>query len=413
MRLRRALLAPIASCIGLAAAGAEPLVTFDERELETIFSLSPLPAPLLDATNRVDGNPEAIALGARLFSDTRLSGRGEFSCATCHDSARGWADGKEVAIAAGVGTRNTPSLWNVAHQRWYFWDGRADSLWSQALKPIESTVELDGSRLQVAHVVHDDPTLRAGYEALFGQLPELRDTQRFPRTGGPLAGDEERQLNWWRMAAADRAAITELFANVGKTIAAFEATIRSAPAPFDRFVGELEQGKRPTAISAAAQRGLKTFIGAGNCVLCHSGPNFTNKEFHDVRVPQRSAADAAHDAGRGGGLSLLLEDEFVSAGYYSDHPQGTRAMNLVYLDFEGAFGGHFRTPSLRNVANTAPYMHAGQYRTLEDVVRHYSTLADAAPPAEPEHVELLVRPFPLDERAIADLVAFLESLTSG
>src|SRR5688572_30088830 len=148
---RRALLAPIA-CIGLAAIGAEPPVNFDERERQTIFSLSPLPAPLLDATNRVDGNPEAIALGARLFSDTRLSGRGEFSCATCHDSARGWADGKEVAIAAGVGTRNTPSLWNVAHQRWYFWDGRADSLWSQALKPIESTVELDGSRLQVAHV---------------------------------------------------------------------------------------------------------------------------------------------------------------------------------------------------------------------------------------------------------------------
>lgn len=409
---RRALLAPIAF-IALAALGSEPVVTFDERELRTILALSPLPAPPRDATNRVDGDAGAIALGERLFSDTRLSGNGELSCATCHDSARDWADGKDVAVAAGVGVRNTPSLWNVAQQRWYFWDGRADSLWSQALKPIESNVELDGSRLQVAHVVNDDPALRAGYEALFGALPELGDTQRFPRTGGPQAPDEQRQLNWWRMAAEDRAAVTELFANVGKAIAAFEATIRSGPSPFDRFVAELEQGKRPTALSAAAQRGLKTFIGAGNCVLCHSGPNFTNKEFHDIRVPARSAAGAARDEGRSGGLARLLDDEFVSAGHHSDHPQGTRAMNLLYLDFEGAFGGHFRTPSLRNVAKTAPYMHAGQYRTLEEVVRHYSTLEDAAPPAEPDHVELLVRPFPLDESGIADLVAFLESLTSG
>ena len=106
------------------------------------------------------------------------------------------------------------------------------------------------------------------------------------------------------------------------------------------------------------------------------------------------------DAGRGGGLSLLLEDEFVSAGHHSDDPDGTRAMSLLYLDLEGAFGGHFRTPSLRNVAKTAPYMDAGQYGTLEEVVRHYSTLEDAVPPAEPEHVELLVRPFQLDERAI-------------
>jgi cytochrome c peroxidase len=412
MWFRRELLAPIAF-IGLVAVGAEPPVTFDERELETILSLSPLPASSLDATNRVDGNPEAIALGARLFNDTRLSGSGEFSCATCHDSARDWADGKEVAEAAGVGARNTPSLWNVALHRWYFWDGRADSLWSQALKPIESGVELDGSRLQVAHVVHDDAILRAGYEALFGALPELADTQRFPSTGGPRATDEERQLRWWRMEPADRAAVTELFVNVGKAIAAFEATIRSGPAPFDRFVAELKEGKRPTAISAAAQRGLKTFIGVGNCVLCHSGPNFTNKEFHDIRVPPRGTPDVVRDAGRGGGLSLLLDDEFVSVGQHSDGPQGTRAMNLLYLDFEGAFGGHFRTPSLRNVAKTAPYMHAGQYGTLAEVVRHYSNLADAVPPAEPEHVELLVRPFPLDERELADLVAFLESLTSG
>jgi cytochrome c peroxidase len=412
MLVGRVLLAPIA-LVGLAAVYADSPVTFDARERETIFSLSPLPAPPRDTTNRVDGNAQAIALGKRLFSDTRFSGSGEFSCATCHDPARDWADGKEVAVAAGVGARNTPSLWNAAHNRWYFWDGRADSLWSQALKPIESAVELDGSRLQVAHVIHDDPALRAGYEALFGDLPALADAQRFPRSGGPLANEEDRQLNWWRMDPEDRAAVTETFVNVGKAIAAFEATILLEPAPFDRFVAELREGKRPTAISAAAQRGLKTFIGIGNCVLCHSGPNFTNREFHDVRVPPRGIVEGMRDAGRGGGVPLLLEDEFVSAGRHSDDPEGTRAMHLLYLDFEAGVRGHFRTPSLRNVAKTAPYMHAGQYRTLEQVVRHYSTLEDAVEPAEPEHIELLIRPFPLDDREIGDLVAFLESLTGG
>jgi cytochrome c peroxidase len=412
MLIRRALLAPIA-LVSLTAVLADSPVTFDERERQTIFSLSPLPPPPLDATNRVDGNPQAIALGKRLFSDTRLSGSGEFSCATCHDAARGWADGKEVAVAAGVGVRNTPSLWNAAHNRWYFWDGRTDSLWSQALKPIESAVELDGSRLQVARVIHDDLALRSGYEALFGDLPAaLADAQRFPPTGGPQADDEERQLNWWRMNPEDRAAVTDIFVNVGKAIAAYEATILSKPAPFDRFVAQLKEGTRPAAISAAAQRGLKTFIGAGNCVLCHSGPNFTNKEFHDIRVPARSAAGVI-DTGRGGGVPRLLEDEFVAAGPHSDDAEGTRAMHLLYLDFEGGFAGHFRTPSLRNVAQTAPYMHAGQYRTLEQVVLHYSRLADAVEPAEPEHTELLIRPFPLDEREIDDLIAFLESLTGG
>jgi cytochrome c peroxidase len=412
MLIGRALLAPL-MLVCVAGVLAEPPVAFDERELQIIFSLSPLPPPPRDTTNRVDGDPRAIALGQVLFGDARLSGSGEFSCGTCHDPERDWTDGKDVAVAAGVGARNTPSLWNAAHHRWYFWDGRADSLWSQALKPIENAVELDGSRLQTAHLLHDDPALRARYEELFGALPALDDTQRFPRTGGPQANDEARQTSWWRMDPDDRAAVTAVFVNVGKALAAFEATIVTPPAPFDRFVAELKEGRRPTAISAPAQRGLKTFIGAGNCVLCHSGPSFTNKEFHDIRVPPRETAAGVPDAGRGEGVPQLLDDEFVSVSAHSDDPEGTRAMHLLYLDFEGGFRGHFRTPSLRNVAKTAPYMHAGQYRTLADVVRHYSTLEDAVPPAEPAHVELLIRPFPLDARGIDDLVAFLESLTGG
>jgi cytochrome c peroxidase len=410
--IRAALAAAMLCLCGVAALADEAPVSFDERERKIILSLSPVPAPPRDTTNRVDGNPQAIALGKTLFSDTRLSGDGKFSCASCHDPAKSFSDGKDVAVAAGVGSRNTPSLWNTAHNRWYFWDGRADSMWSQALKPIERNIELNSSRLQVAHVVHRDSKLRVSYEQLFGKLPELNDTKRFPLAGGPQANDEARQTNWWSMTPNDRAAITQVFVNIGKAIAAYEGTILTGAAPFDRFVTELKSGKRPTAMPLAAQRGLKTFIGAGNCVLCHSGPEFTNKEFHDIRVPPTTTLEGARDPGRGSGVTLLLEDEFVSAGPYSDDPQGSRAQHLLFLDGEGGFRGHFKTPGLRNVAKTAPYMHAGQFKTLRDVVRHYSTLADAAEPAEPEHIELLIRPFPLDEQQSADLVAFLESLTS-
>jgi len=389
---------------------ADPELAFSERELKEIPRLSPLPPAPRDPTNRADGVAEAIELGRRLFEDTRLSGTGEHSCKSCHDPARGWADGRAVAVAAGTGTRNTPSLWNVAQNRWFFWDGRADSLWSQALKPIEHSAELDGSRLQTAHAIDDDAELEPLYVAVFGPLPDMSDAERFPRVGGPRAHDERGQAAWWTMAAEDREAVNRVFANAGKALAAFEATITSRAAPFDRFVSDLRVGNTQSdAISPAAQRGLRLFLGRGNCVYCHSGPSFSNKEFHDVRVPQ--TADA-RDTGRLGGVMELYEDEFSAAGPFSDDASSPRAEQIVYLSYETGLLGHFKTPSLRNVALTAPYMHQGQYASLRDVIRHYSTLEDAVAPADPTHVEVLVRPFPLDEQEIDDLVAFLESLTS-
>ena len=401
----------------LAAAGIaggcsqEPPIELTVAERAAIFALSPLPPAPKDSTNAVDGDPRAIELGRRLFYDAALSGDGRFSCASCHDEAKGWTDGKPVASAAGQGRRNTPSLWNVAQNRWFFLDGRADTLWSQALKPIEDPLEMNGTRLGVAHYVLGDNDLRARYAELFGPAPDLSDTSRFPRAGGPGVSDEEQLLAWWRMSAEDQIAVNRVYANVGKAIAALEATIRGGEAPFDRFVRELRAGA-PTsaAISPAAQRGLKVFIGKGNCVLCHSGPNFTNKEFHDIRIPPR--ADAVADFGRNEGLASLANDEFIAAGPYSDDPQGRRAQLLYFLDSRPGSIGHFKTPSLRNVATTPPYMHAGQIATLRDVVRHYSTLESAAPPADPAHAETLIRKLDLTETEIDDLVAFLESLTS-
>ena len=133
--------------------------------------MSPLDAPPLDPTNRVSGDPRAARLGQFLFFDTRLSANGSVACVTCHDPDRGWADGETLARGVHALERHSMSLWNAAYHRWYFWDGRADSLWAQALEPLEHPNEHGTTRLACAHLVHDDDELRAAYEEVFGPLP--------------------------------------------------------------------------------------------------------------------------------------------------------------------------------------------------------------------------------------------------
>jgi cytochrome c peroxidase len=387
------------------------VVDFSAAERELILTMSPLSPPTRDSTNAVDGDPAAIAFGAALFFDKNLSGSAQFSCASCHDPAKAWADGRSLPQAHGTGVRNTMTLWNAAHQRWLFWDGRADSLWSQALHPIEDPLEMNGSRLQVAHAIAANETYAAQYRQLFGELPALVDAARFPTHGGPRSQNVDGQLNWWQMHAADRDAVNRMFANLGKSIAAFVATIVTNEAPFDRFVADLRAGKRSRELSPSAQRGLKMFIGRANCAICHSDANFTNLEFHDIRVPPLNT-QLQPDMGRAQGLAELAANEFVSAGYFSDDPTGARAAHLAFLDAQAGVRGHFKTPSLRNVALTAPYMHQGQMATLREVVEYYSTLTTAVEPADPNHVEALLVKLDLTEREIDELVAFLESLTS-
>jgi cytochrome c peroxidase len=279
------------------------------------------------------------------------------------------------------------------------------------LGPIEDPLEMNSTRLQVAHAIAGDASLTALYENVFGERPELGDSQRFPATGGPRSRQVDAQMNWWQLPSSDRERVNRIFVNVGKAIAAFVGTIVTKEAPFDRFVADLRAGRlSSTALPPSAQRGLKLFIGRGNCVLCHSGPNFTNLEFHDIRVPPLNS-QMQPDLGRSEGIAKLATDEFVTAGYFSDDPTGIRAQHLAYLDAEAGVRGHFKTPSLRNVALTAPYMHQGQMASLREVVEHYSTLATAVEPADPNHVEALLVKLNLTEREIGDLIAFLHSLS--
>lgn len=418
----------------------EPVVPdpFTAEEVERILRLSPLPPLPPDPTNAVADDPAAARLGQRLFFDERLSRDGDRSCASCHDPAEAFTDAQALAEGLRPLERHTPSLINVAHHRWYFWDGRADSLWAQALVPLESPLEHASSRLQVAHVVAGDPLLRTEYEEVFGPLPPLEDGARFPPTGRPVPADDHahrlaaehaaearsrgdgragghqhgegsdfyhpHQRAWDGMTPEDREAVTRVFVNVGKALAAYQRRLVTGNAPFDRFVAGLRDGdpEKLAALDASARRGLKLFLGRGNCHFCHGGPLLSDLEFHDLGLP-------GDDPGRSRGLEALRRSEFVGTGRWSDEPEGRARFQVGQLPRHRHPAPEFRTPSLRNVTATAPYMHDGRLATLEEVVAFYSTLEeqrDHPPPGE-----TILEPLALTEREQADLVAFLESLT--
>lgn len=410
MRVVLLVLATLAAMFPVGCRKAEPVVAFSAHERAQILRHSPL-APLpKDPSNAVADDADAARLGQSLFFDTRLSRNGDLACASCHDPKHGFADGRRFGRGIATTVRHVPSLLNVAYNRWYFWDGRADSGWSQALQPLEESGEQGTSRLSVAHVVSEDIELRRAYERVFGELHELADERRFPRRARPVPGqpDDPDQRSWAAMSDADRALVDRVFSNVGKAIAAYERRIVDGDAPFDRFVEGLRDGdaEKLTAIDASAQRGLALFVGRANCGACHVGPNFTDGEFHDTGLARRD--DGRLDVGRYGGVPRLLADHFNALGAYSDAPDDPDRLTR-FVTPRPEHLGQFKTPTLRNVAATAPYMHDGRFATLAEVVRYYATLDPAK--FVGHHRETILQPLALDDADIHDLVAFLESLT--
>lgn len=398
---------------GSFAQGESPsAVVFTDEELNAILGMSPLPEPPSDRTNSVADNPAAARLGQFLFFDKRLSEDGDVSCATCHVPDRGFTDHKPVAETIARSNRNTPGLWNLAYQRWYFWDGRADTMWSQALQPIENPIEMNGNRLRVAHLIRNDAKLKQAYENLFGSLPDMSDSSRFPSDGRPVPTDAKHAHHkaWASMSDGDREIVDRVFANVGKVIAAYERKLISNDSPFDYFVEGLRtrDAEKLQAISNSAQRGLKLFVGVGQCRLCHHGPNLTDGEFHDIFLPSQGGG-TLRPAARQAGVRAVKLDPFNSLGSYSDDRTGMVAQMLEFLAETPENRGRFKTPSLRNVAKTQPYMHAGQKASLTDVISYYSTLTGAVH-AGHGHEAILV-PLHLSPGEMRDLVAFLESLT--
>jgi len=406
-----ALVSPV--LLGHVGARKGDAALYTETELAAIYSHSPLGSPPPDPTNEFAENRAAARLGQFLFFDRALSADDRVACATCHQPARAFADGRRLAKGLAVGTRNTPTVLNSAFDQWFFWDGRTDSSWSQALKPFENPREAGSDRLYILHLVADYPALRSAYRQVFGPLPELRDRERFPLHARP---DEDPHLPvaqaWARMSLADRTAVDRAFSNLGKAIEAYERELVDGGSAFDRYVSGLKSGDLADqrAISPAAKRGLRLFVGSAHCELCHSGPTFSDGQFHNLGLPLLPGEVA--DAGRALGIREVLADPFNGRGEFSDARRGASDDRLAFLPSPASELGAFKTPSLRDVALTAPYMHDGRFATLRQVLDFYAEGEAASHgrlTGERERTADLVPH--LNESQKGDLIAFLKTLT--
>jgi cytochrome c peroxidase len=352
------------------------LSQFSKEEIARILQHGPWPPPAKrDPSNRVSGKPEAIAFGEKLFFEPRLSGPGSVLCATCHAPWRQFQDGRARAFGLQEVDRNTPSVINARFYRWYGWDGAHDSLWSQSIRPLLDPREMNASAVHVAAVVKR--IFSKEYETAFERPP---------------AGADE-----------------EILVDVGKALAAFQETLVSGRTPFDDFRDGLQEGDEQALnrYPLPAQRGLKIFIGKGNCAACHFGPHFTNGEFADTGVPF-FAGRGRVDSGRHEGIKRLKADPHNLLGRFNDDRARTTATGTRHVELQHRNFGEFRVPGLRNVALSAPYMHNGSLATLRDVVKHYSELNEERLHADGERV---LKPLRLSVEEVTDLVAFLESLS--
>lgn len=374
---------------------------WNEQELATLSSLrlSGLPAPPADPSNRVEGVPQAIALGKQLFFDARLSRDGKVSCASCHDPGRQFQDGRPVAQGVGTGIRRTMTAVDAGHSPFLFWDGRKDSLWSQAVGPLEDPAEHGGNRLAYAHFMQAH--YRAQYEAVFGAMP---DFSGLPAEASPI-GTARQQATWRQLDDAARKEVTRVLANIGKAIAAYEKTLHYGESKMDRYVDAVI-ARDPGAgqmLTPGEKNGLRLFIGKGQCVTCHSGPLLTDQHFHNTGIAPHGSAP--HTLGRRNGAARVLADEFNCLGYFSD-ALAAQCQELQFIATDDPLlDGAFKTPGLRNVALRPPYMHAGQIASLDDVLQHYRT----APRARVGRSEL--RPIHLTDQEMRDIVAFLHTLS--
>jgi cytochrome c peroxidase len=356
-----ALLALVGLAMLATACAALPQRRWSDEEIESIRSLwigslPPLPA---DPSNKYADDPRAAKLGQKLFFDTSFSSNGKVACATCHLADQLFQDGIPLAHGVGTTNRRTMTIIGTAYSPWLFWDGRKDSQWAQALGPMESPVEHGGNRTLYAHLISQNYSKE--YEASFGPLPDL---SKLPRNAGPVA-DAQAAANWESLSPEDREAVTRIYVNVGKAIAAYERLLLPGESRFDRYVEAIlneDYATADTLLTADEVAGLRLFIGKANCTNCHNGPLFTNNDFHNTGIP--AAADLPEDSGRALSAEQVMADEFNCLSMYSDANE-SNCSELKYMVADGHdLERQFKPPSLRNVANRGPFMHAGQFATL-------------------------------------------------
>ena len=359
-------------------------LSFTAQEIALISSFGPWPVKTQsDSSNALSGNALAITLGAKLFVYKRLSKNNDLSCASCHQSSKGFTDGLALSQGRIQLHRNSQSLLNLKGQNWFAWDGSSDSLWLHSLKPMLHPDEMGASLEHIAGALQSNAAIATAIKKL-------------PPHNNRIDSD---------IPAQQRLALT-----AAKALAAYVETLQSKRTSFDRFRDALVMANPTSAATypLAAARGLKLFINNGNCISCHAGPNFSNGEFADIGVGH-FRRDRTVDGGRHGGASNVLKDPYNLLGPFSDIAPSEQT-HTRFIAMNHTLFGQFKVPSLRELIHTAPYMHDGRIATLKGVVKHYSSVS-----ADRLHSdgEKSLRALNLSDSEIDDLVAFLESLSAA
>lgn len=398
--------ASILICLAAAGCMEEDLLTSEERDVLATMVLDDRTEIPGSPTNRFANDAKAAELGQAVFFDMRfITGPG--TCRTCHDLTLGGADtatlGPTTVFGGFALQRNTPTVFNMAFiPNLNHWSGNFTAIWS-----IPSDVGT--SALAQAHFMFDDPYYRETYEAVFGPMPDLSDFERFPAAGN------YRTPEWQGMSVEDQRAMGIFTTNIGKALEAYQRRLIDRNAPFDRFMNGDE-----TALSPAAIRGAKLFIGKAACNECHNGPAFSDFKFHNVGVPQ--TANLAADLGFIAAGAFVGTYPFNADSEFSDDPEFGAAMiskitPITAEELPTACSGPdplpgcgaFKTARLRSIALSGPYMHTGGFDSLWDVVEFYNEAEGTD--GFVGHRDPAIQPLYLTDDEISDLVAFLESLT--
>lgn len=341
--------------------------TETERQLLDSLSISQLLSLPPDPSNEIADSENAAEFGHALYFDTRLSANANVSCATCHKPELMFSDGLALAVGTDIGPRHTPSLVGIAYSPWFYWDGRKDSQWAQALAPLEASHEHNTDRLQVVRLVDSDTDYKQHYELIFGEFPTLPDS---PESATPM-GNQLQQSAWNSLSSGERQLINRVFTNIGKALAAYQRKIMPGRSRFDDYIDQLPSSNERSSnlMNASEIAGLSLFIGEAQCITCHNGPLFTNHEFHNTGV--LAVSGQLPPRGRYDGIRTAREDPFNCLGEFSDATRN-ECIELRFARDTNELVGAQKTPTLRNVAETAPYMHGGQIATLIETLEHYN-----------------------------------------
>ncbi len=350
-----------------AALGASVLASAAHGLQKVPLGLPPVPVPADNVLTH-----DKVVLGKRLFMDKRFSGDGTISCSTCHIPEKAFADGLPLAVGikGQKGTRNSPTVINAAHYKEQFWDGRASSLEEQARGPFLNPVE---------HGLKDFSPI----------IETIRKDKEYPGLFKKAFGIGPEKIT---------------IDHVVKAIASFERTVIAGDSPFDRYM----YGGQKDAMSGAAVRGLEIFRTKARCQDCHrieqTNAVFTDNKYHNLGVGfsviEPELFDIVEKVKKARASGQKLDDALLSSKKMSE--LGRFAVTMEVEDI-----GRFKTPTLRNVAVTGPYMHDGSIETLEEVIELYDQGGEDNP-----MLDSGIRPLRLTEQEKADLLEFLKALTS-